>query len=92
MTIRDLLTHTSGIGYAFSDARVAHLVASGTPETEQPLLHDPGERFTYGRNTWVLGKIVEKVSGQALDLFLRRHDLLAASHGRHLLRRAARSS
>ena len=71
VTIRDLLTHTSGIGYAFSDPRLARLAASGTAETDQPLLHDPGERFTYGTNTWVLGKIVEQVSGQTLDLFLR---------------------
>ena len=69
--IRDLLTNTSGIGYAFSDARLARVAAKGVLETEQPLLHDPGERFTYGSNTWVLGKIVEKVSGQPLDLFVR---------------------
>ena len=71
VTIRDLLTNTSGIGYAFSDARLARVAAKGVPETEQPLLHDPGERFTYGSNTWVLGKVVEKVSGQTLDLFVR---------------------
>jgi methyl acetate hydrolase len=71
VTIRDLLTHTSGIGYAFSDGRLARFAASGKPDTDQPLLHDPGEKFTYGTNTWVLGKIIEAVSGQTLDVFLR---------------------
>jgi len=71
VTIRDLLTHTSGIGYGFTDARLARLAAKGMPEMEQPLLHDPGERFTYGTNTFILGKVVEKVSGQTLDVFLR---------------------
>jgi CubicO group peptidase (beta-lactamase class C family) len=36
-----------------------------------PLLHNPGERFTYGLNTDVLGRIVEVVSGQSLDAYLR---------------------
>jgi CubicO group peptidase (beta-lactamase class C family) len=72
VTIRDLLTNTSGIGYAFSDVRIARIAAKAVPEAEQPLLHDPGERFTYGANTWVLGRIIELVSGQTLDLFL--HD------------------
>src|SRR5213078_1345737 len=33
------------------------------------LLHDPGERWTYGEGTTVLGHVVEKVSGQPLDQF-----------------------
>ena len=35
-----------------------------------PLLHQPGERFTYGNATDVLGRLVEAVSGQRLGDFL----------------------
>jgi CubicO group peptidase (beta-lactamase class C family) len=72
MTIRHLLAHTSGIGYPFSSPVVARLVErTATRETELPLLHDPGERWTYGASTHVLGRIVERISGQPLDAFLR---------------------
>jgi CubicO group peptidase (beta-lactamase class C family) len=36
-----------------------------------PLVHQPGERFTYGLNIDVLGYLIEKVSGKSLDRFLR---------------------
>jgi len=71
ITIRHLLTHTSGIGYSFSDARLARIDDGKRTLVEIPLLHDPGERFTYGPNTAVLGSIIEKVSGQPLDVFLK---------------------
>jgi CubicO group peptidase (beta-lactamase class C family) len=36
-----------------------------------PLMHQPGERFTYGLSVDVLGRLVEVLSGQSLDQFLR---------------------
>jgi CubicO group peptidase (beta-lactamase class C family) len=72
MTIRHLLTHTSGIGYAWSDPRLALLQkTTGLGETDLPLLHDPGQKWTYGAGTRVLGEVIEKISGQPLDAFLR---------------------
>jgi len=71
ITIRHLLTHTSGIGYSFADARLARIDDGKKTQVEIPLLHDPGDRFTYGPNTAVLGSIVEKLSGQPLDVFLK---------------------
>ncbi|MBI3491408.1 MAG: serine hydrolase [Acidobacteria bacterium] len=71
ITVRHLLTHTSGIGYSFADARLAKLDDGKKTEAELPLLHDPGDKFTYGPNTAVLGQIIEKVSGQTLDAFLK---------------------
>jgi len=72
MTIRHLLTHTSGLGYAFSNHTLAALVGPepGASVTRFPLLHDPGARWTYGESTRVLGTLVEEVSGQALEEFL----------------------
>jgi CubicO group peptidase (beta-lactamase class C family) len=36
-----------------------------------PLFHQPGEEYLYGMNVDVLGYLVEKISGQSLDAFLR---------------------
>ena len=71
ITIRHLLTHTSGIGYAFSSQTVAAIQRkSGTNELEMPLLFEPGEGWAYGASTRVLGQLIEKVSGEKLDAFL----------------------
>ncbi|WP_247237403.1 serine hydrolase [Telluribacter sp. SYSU D00476] len=89
ITIRDLLTHTSGISYPEIGTVEAialyakHDIPSGigTPHYKLgevinrlaalPLMHQPGERFTYGLNTDVLGYLVEVVSGKSLDQFMR---------------------
>jgi CubicO group peptidase (beta-lactamase class C family) len=72
ITVRHLLTHTSGLGYAFANQTLAALVGAepGASVTGFPLLHDPGERWTYGESTRVLGTLVEEVSGQPLDDFM----------------------
>ena len=70
ITIRDLLTHTSGIAYSFVDTRLARLDDGRKRTWELPLVSDPGERFVYGPNTAVLGDIVAKVSHISLDAFL----------------------
>jgi CubicO group peptidase (beta-lactamase class C family) len=72
ITVRHLLTHTSGLGYAFSNQTLAALVGAepGASVTGFPLLHDPGARWTYGESTRVLGTLIEEVSGQALDEFM----------------------
>ncbi|WP_234733708.1 serine hydrolase domain-containing protein [Tellurirhabdus bombi] len=91
ISIRHLLTHTSGIGYPipgigsrealsiYAKYRVPNGI--GTPNANMagvvktlaqlPLLHQPGERFTYGLSTDVLGYLVEIISGQKLDQFLQ---------------------
>src|SRR4029450_5740237 len=38
-----------------------------------PLLHEPGEDFTYGVNTDVLGYLVEVISGQPLEDYMQNH-------------------
>ena len=91
ITIRDLLTHTSGIGYPMIGSKEAvaiyakNNIPSGvdTPFStlkdainrlaKLPLAHNPGERFTYGLNTDVLGYFVEVMSGVSFDEFLRTH-------------------
>jgi CubicO group peptidase (beta-lactamase class C family) len=72
ITIRQLLTHTSGIGYAWSDPGLALVQRkTGTADLDLPLVHEPGEKWTYGASTRVLGLVIEKISGQPVDVFLR---------------------
>jgi methyl acetate hydrolase len=74
MTLRHLLTHTSGIGYGFSSPIVARLQQGNEKaEWELPLLHDPGERWTYSASTRVLGLIVEKITGESLEAYYQEH-------------------
>jgi CubicO group peptidase (beta-lactamase class C family) len=66
ITIRHLLTHTSGIGYSFMDPRLAAIDDGRTHQADLPLLHDPGERFAYGPSTIVLGSVIEAITGATL--------------------------
>jgi CubicO group peptidase (beta-lactamase class C family) len=72
ISVRHLLTHTSGLGYGFSNETLFRLTEGnlGASATGYPLLHDPGTRWTYGESTRVLGTLVEEVSGQPLEAFL----------------------
>ena len=71
MTIRHLLTNTSGIGYTFSHPGLA-LVQRKTrvADRDLPLVNDPGEQWAYGGGTRVLGEIIVKLTGRPLDQFL----------------------
>lgn len=70
ITIRDLLRHTSGLGYAFSDERLFEYARYVDRNRQNhPLLHDPGERWTYSTGFDFLGQIIEVVSGRPLPDF-----------------------
>lgn len=83
ITIKHLLTHTSGLIYDFAGEdeltklwRHADLW-SGPGLTnfiaklgKLPLKHQPGDAFTYGVNMDVLGALIERVSGQPFGAFL----------------------
>jgi len=87
ITIRNLLTHTSGLTYhwnadlgqMYKEAGVAHglLPYDGTIGDSVkrlaglPLLFNPGDRFEYSLGVDVLGYLVEVVSGKTFDEFLR---------------------
>jgi CubicO group peptidase (beta-lactamase class C family) len=71
ITIRHLLTHTSGIGYGFASPMLTKIMEkTKKPELDSPLLFDPGDGWAYGASTRVLGHVVEAISGQKIDAFL----------------------
>jgi len=81
-TVRQLLSHTSGFVYDFFDKKMHDYAATGAvPSASQgddgflkaPLAFDPGSRWEYGINTDLLGRLVEKVSGQTLEDYFRQH-------------------
>lgn len=90
ITIRQLLTHTSGLDYpvigskhmkaVYAKADISsgigtqnRLLATEMKKLARlPLAHQPGEKFTYGLSTDLLGYLVEVLSGTSLDVFFRK--------------------
>ncbi|WP_293368497.1 serine hydrolase [Phenylobacterium sp.] len=82
VTLRHLLTHSSGIptytalpGFFDRTARLPH-----TPEElikltrDKPLEFEPGSKFAYDNSGYILlGYVVEKVSGQPYADYLKQH-------------------
>jgi CubicO group peptidase (beta-lactamase class C family) len=58
----------SGLGY-FNENLLSKMQALGS----LPLRHNPGERFTYGLNSDLLGCLIEVISGESLDDYFRKH-------------------
>jgi methyl acetate hydrolase len=70
MTVRHLLTHTSGLAYPFTSRTVVTIQEKTKREPrDQPLLFDPGTRWQYSPATAVLGDIVEKLNGESIEHF-----------------------
>src|SRR3954467_7025673 len=74
-TVRQFLTHTSGLAYPFTSAiwRDFKPKAGETYPFGGPLLFEPGERWHYSTSTDVVGRLIEVVSGQKLEDYFRQH-------------------
>jgi CubicO group peptidase (beta-lactamase class C family) len=73
VTLRDILTHTSGIGEMTN--RDPHLTLAETAKrlSQQPLRFQPGSRWAYSTAGMdVLGRVVEVSSGMPFDVFLQK--------------------
>lgn len=79
-TIQDLLTHTSGCSYFFSNERLLqwhgvtgkpHVLSGERAGVFTPLVHDPGTMWEYGVSTDALGLVVDAVTSSTLDVVLQ---------------------
>ena len=99
ITIRDLLTHTSGLTYSWAGEDPVHQIYRklnirpyyfGAVDAElnkfpgntcqfasaaalAPLLHNPGEKWSYGINMDILGCVVEVISKMTFDEYLQKN-------------------
>ncbi len=74
ITVRHLLTHTSGLGYPFTSATLRDFTPRNGDRFEVgPLLFDPGTQWLYGTSTDWIGRLVEAVSGTSLEAYFKDH-------------------
>jgi CubicO group peptidase (beta-lactamase class C family) len=84
ITLRNLLTHTAGFVYDTWNeemhrySKITDLPAARTGKLAAltaPLNFDPGERWEYGINIDIAGRMVEVASGLDLETYMQRHIL-----------------
>jgi len=83
ITLHHLLTHTSGFAYRLWDAKAVHYarLIEQLPKAQRklapptPLMFDPGAGWQYGTSIDWVGRIVEAISGEPLDVYFRKHIL-----------------
>jgi CubicO group peptidase (beta-lactamase class C family) len=74
VTLRQLLTHTSGFVYDIWHESMAKFSSSGGDATHV-LAFEPGTNWHYGPSTFWAGRMVEAVSGLDLEKYLQRNIL-----------------
>jgi len=70
ITIRQILTHTSGLSLEPGN-RPKTLLENIERSATRPLAFQPGERWQYGASTDYVAALVEKISGKTPDEFIR---------------------
>ena len=81
VTVRQLLTHTSGLPDVALEPGRPELIADSWAEAlprlaAMPLAFPPGERWAYNQTNYVLlGQVIERVSGMPFEAFIRERIL-----------------
>jgi methyl acetate hydrolase len=85
VTLRQLMTHSSGMAYTLWDAELVRYAEATQPDgafppldyekpetwTAQPLMFEPGTRWEYGISIDWIGRLVQEVSGQKLGAYMQ---------------------
>jgi len=87
VTVRQALTHVSGLPEIVDDN--VRLIDGAEPEAawarvqQLPLRFDPGTRFAYTQTNYVVvGKVIEKITGQSFSDFVRSRQFNAVGMAR----------
>jgi CubicO group peptidase (beta-lactamase class C family) len=81
-TVRQLITHTSGLGYWFWSgdlvqwekiSGIPNVVAGSRAALRAPMVADPGTAFIYGISVDWLGQVVEAATGLPLDVAMKQN-------------------
>lgn len=76
LTLRNLLTHTSGFSYPLWDTNVLRYVQIARSRKDKdlprmPLMFEPGAKWAYGGSIDRVSRMVEIASGQGIDRYFR---------------------
>jgi methyl acetate hydrolase len=74
LTLRNLLTHTSGFSYPLWDANVMRYLKAAHRDRKlpkRPLMFDPDTRWAYGGSIDKVSRLVEIASGETIDRYFR---------------------
>jgi CubicO group peptidase (beta-lactamase class C family) len=67
ITLKHLLTHTSGLCYDIWDEKMFRYAPNAAPGAVGPLMFEPGTRWQYGQGCDWAGRLVEAISGMTLE-------------------------
>lgn len=76
ITLRNLLTHTSGFSYPlWNENAVRYYAVAGKTRglPRRPLFFDPDSKWSYGGSLDKVGRLVEIASGEPLDRYFATH-------------------
>ena len=73
VTIRQMLSHSSGLAYGFASDTIAALSGAnpGVDASTFPLLYDPGTAWSYSGGIAIVARVLEQIEATTLDVFLQ---------------------